>query len=323
MSHGPAPLPEVEHLSTPQSFFWLLFLAFDWLVIIGAIVLALLFPSWWLYSIVVIVIGSRQNALGVLGHDGAHGHGVQSLWLNDLLTNLFCFWPIGMDLAAYRAYHFEHHKYAGTVDDPELESKYWAGPNWDTPLTKKGMVLNFLLDLTGIGLLIYKRRVVMAFFKGYFFKRRDQEEEKRSLFFMHRDWWSIVRFGYLAAIIVVLGMLDLWPALLLFMVSIATAGFAFLRVRIWTEHGGIYGTHRFHPTWWQRYIFFPHNTWCHYEHHKWSTVPLVNLPSARLLDTSVPVVTMGEVFRAIAQAPIIPSGALPNGDLPLSVRNIA
>lgn len=312
MSYMPHPRPEVVHLSTVPDEHWIMLVVFDWILIVGAMYFAIQYPVWWVIAIAVVIIGSRQHALGVLAHDGAHGHGLSRLWLNDIVTNLFCLWPVGMDLAAYRSYHFAHHKYFGTVHDPELESKYWAGPNWDTPLTKGRLLRNFLLDLAGIGILMYKRRLMVAFLKGELPKKQ-LEAERKSLFS------DVHRFGYLATIVLILLLLDLWIVLFLWVVSIITAGFAFFRIRVWSEHGGIFGTHRFTPTWWQRFLFFPHNTWCHYEHHKWSTIPLKNLPKARLLDTEVPVGTTSDIFHAILTAPIIPSGALPNGDFPPSI----
>lgn len=84
---------------------WLRTLIIDLAIIVAAfIVLPLPFS--------ILVIGTRQHALAILGHDGAHGHATQ--WMTRLV-----FWSIGVNLERYRAFHFDHHKYLGTDRDPE------------------------------------------------------------------------------------------------------------------------------------------------------------------------------------------------------------
>ena len=57
-------------------------------------------------------------------------------------------------------------------------------------------------------------------------------------------------------------------------------------------------------------LFAPHNVWYHYEHHRWASIPFYNLPAARKLDTSVPVMTLTELYQFYAQAPPSKSGTL-------------
>lgn len=92
-------------------------LALDLGIIAGAS-----FLPWY---IAVLVIGTRQHALAILGHDGAHGHAPQ--WLTRLI-----FWSIGVNLDRYRAFHFDHHKYLGTDRDPEspFRNDDWNKFSW-------------------------------------------------------------------------------------------------------------------------------------------------------------------------------------------------
>ena len=93
--------------------------------------------------------------------------------------------------------------------------------------------------------------------------------------------------------------------LALWLVSIGTAQWAAFRVLIWTEHAGLPEgqTHRFHANWWQRWLFFPMNTWCHYEHHASAATPFYRLPALRRELDAVPILTVGQVFELLARAP--------------------
>lgn len=72
--------------------------------------------------IAILIIGSRQHALGMLGHDGAHGLAFESRAVNDRFTKL-CFALIGIRLRPYRLFHMPHHQHLGQPDDPELPLK--------------------------------------------------------------------------------------------------------------------------------------------------------------------------------------------------------
>ncbi len=50
----------------------LLTISFDWLVIAGVIAASLYFPNMPVYLFSILVIASRQHALFVVMHDGAH-----------------------------------------------------------------------------------------------------------------------------------------------------------------------------------------------------------------------------------------------------------
>lgn len=307
--HRPPVLPEVAHVSTPVLWRWLVPLMVDWGVIVGVFFVVLNVNVWWLYILGMAVIGSRQHALTILGHDGAHGSITKNLPLNDLLTSIFCFWPMGASLKAYREYHFIHHHSVGTIEDPELMGKYWSGPHWDLPVSRLRIIGNFLLDVLGIGILIYKWRYISekCFHKWFWCTQRVHRTG------IHSQW------VFLAIISAGCVYIDLWQIPLIWFLSMVTWGFAFFRLRIWTEHLGTFGTHRLHPNWWQRLLLLPHNTWLHFEHHRWSSVPFWNLTHARTLDTNTPVITLGQLFTELSTTQPIASGALPDGTFPKEV----
>ena len=83
---------------------------------------------------------------------------------------------------------------------------------------------------------------------------------------------------------------------ILWFVSLGTIFWTIFRIRIWTEHVGTQGTHVLRPTALQKFIFLPHNTWCHYEHHEHPHVPCWALPSIR--HPATPTVTLRQLFAS-------------------------
>jgi fatty acid desaturase len=202
------------------------------------------------------------------------------------LTCLLCLWPLGFALEGYRRFHFKHHRAVGTPDDPELihkDNKWLA--QWRLPFSEwktAGHVVGDFLggSLPHLGLAAYLTRPVSL---------RDQVGPALTIgTFVTLSWW--------------LGCLWI-PAL--WFGSMVTSFWAVFRLRIWTEHTveDEFGdpTHRISANAWQRFLFLPHYTWCHWEHHEYPQVPGVNLPKVRALTLAdgPPVVSVGDMFRSL------------------------
>jgi fatty acid desaturase len=68
---------------------------------------------------VVLVMGLRMNAFGVVIHEGSHGFLAKSRRLNDRITNCgIAFWTIN-SVEEYRPTHRLHHRYLGQERDPD------------------------------------------------------------------------------------------------------------------------------------------------------------------------------------------------------------
>ncbi len=65
-----------------------------------------------------IIIGWAQYSLGNAMHEAVHFNFANKK--KDFLASLFTAYPIGFNLN-YRNFHFKHHKYVGTENDPEYE----------------------------------------------------------------------------------------------------------------------------------------------------------------------------------------------------------
>lgn len=93
---------------------WMRAFALDWLVILAAYKAAFLWLPWWqlAFVVAVLVVGNRQHAIAILGHDGTHGHASRrATW--------WAFFPLGIDRDAYFRFHIAHHFHVGTKRDPE------------------------------------------------------------------------------------------------------------------------------------------------------------------------------------------------------------
>lgn len=230
---------------------WSISVAVNWLVIVAAIVLAYRFDHLAGYALAVLVVGTRQHALAVLAHDGAHLHVTRIQWLNDAVTSVFCFWPLGVGLHGWRKFHFKHHRTVGTPDDPELQIKRKYPKRWSPETNQRRQ---FLADILGFSALEATMLIRLA-----------PPERKIDV------------LGPIATIVIcwvaVLYWAD-WRALAIWHVATGTSFWAMFRLRAFTEHVGTTSTHRLsEPPLWKKLTYLPENTWLHWEHHKWPAVP--------------------------------------------------
>lgn len=148
------PLPDAAQLAQLTAVAplpWLKRVLADWAVIVVAYLIA-----WWAdhpagFLLVMPIIAVQQHALAILAHDGAHRLVSRTRWLNDFLTNLFCFWPLGFPLGGYRRFHFQHHRETGTADDPELRHKQ-VFKQWALPLRPAKLAAHITTDVLGGGI---------------------------------------------------------------------------------------------------------------------------------------------------------------------------
>jgi len=215
---------------------WLFAVIIDWSLILLSFVAV---DKWsWCAPLTVFLVGIQQHAIGLLGHEAAHQKG----WLNDLLANLLCFWPIGSSISAYRDFHFAHHRYQGDLwrDPEEIHRQRLSRWQWTTPCSMTKRVVLFVLDHLFLGAVEVSKAIRLV-------------------------------GDPVAAFILVIAFVILWqycPVGLLWYVSLITTFWAVFRIRIWTEHvGSSDGTHRSTtPSWWMRPIL-RHHTYKHREHH--------------------------------------------------------
>ena len=133
---------------------WLL-VAGNWATIAAVLAPLALAPGPLTFLLALLLLPGRQLGLAVLMHEAGHGTLFASARLNRWIGQWCCALPLFNDLPSYAAGHREHHRMAGTRDDPDLPN-YAAYPVDRASFRRK--VLRDLSGRTGLRLLGFVAR---------------------------------------------------------------------------------------------------------------------------------------------------------------------
>lgn len=267
---------------------YLLLISFNWAIIIGMIVLAIKVNHWALYIITPFIVASRQHGLFVIMHDQVHGNIARKgskRWIGDLIANVFCSYPLGMNTNRYREQHLTHHKYPNGQQDP-----YWHSMNtlkgWKQPQTRKQYTLTLLKDLLGMTpgdtmKLIWPWHV----FSNHFSRKLKNGIPPLSL----PDRLGL--YIFMAAVGVFIFYYRPWAALVLWFLAQNFILNAIIRVRAMAEHpfvevsknddiAQIAYSNTVTPNIFERFFFAPFNASYHTVHHLYPGLPTYNLKRA-------------------------------------------
>lgn len=267
---------------------WALAVLFDWLVIGASLLVAVRSESYLAAFAALWVVGNRQHAIAVLGHEGAHYTIHSSKALNDFLSDLLCFWPLLITTEGYRALHFKHHRNTGTKDDPELMHKKARAPQWNLPMRPSTLASYALKDLFGYSL--PDLAIILTFSKP----------EKPV---------KLVPVLVLHGVFLAVASQVSWLLPMLWYGALATTFMVFFRLRLWFEHQATFETQRVALSPAVAAVFAPHNIWLHWEHHRWPTIPFDNLPRARQAVAMPVPLSLEQLIRLYGEAPVTASGA--------------
>lgn len=261
----------------PACLRWIMTCIANWLIIFVTFLFAYHYPYIWVYVLVVFVIGNRQHAIALLGHEGSHYTLSTNRTWNDFLTGALSYWPMGVSLAGYREFHFKHHQYVGTKNDPELEHKSAFAPGYELPISRTKMVLFFLKDM----LCLSSNEVILAL---KFFTPKNKIHLFIPIIFLGTIIASLIYFGFF------------WVVVLWF-ISIYTSFWAFFRIRIYIEHVGTTQTHRVKINQILKLIFFPHGADTHWEHHMWPNILYYQRDKVREIFPDPNLIGLEELFE--------------------------
>ena len=243
-----------------------------WAVIAMAMAAAVIWsnPLVWLLS--GIVIGSRQLGLLILMHDAAHGILARTPWLNTMLGQGLCAWPMLADQHAYRRYHLRHHAHTLQAGDPDLVL------TGHYPISRVSLRRKLLRDLSGQTGLAQRRGQFAAALGS-----PDQPMAARIGYFLRILGPAIAANLTLFGILSALGYWQLYP--LLWLLPALTWHQAVLRIRNIAEHAVVpdpsdpfQQARTTHANGWMRALVAPYWVNFHLEHHLCMWVPCYRLP---------------------------------------------
>ena len=250
---------------------WLLVVS-NWLAIAAIFAVVGLFPNPLTIVLAIVLLAGRQLGLSVLMHECGHRTLFRTQLLNDVIGQWFCALPVMNDQPSYARGHLEHHRMAGTREDPDLPN-YQAYPVSRASFKRK--VIRDLTGQTGIKLLGFILRGASGFVS--------RERRKSAKPFLQELLVQVILFSllYLAGI----G----WTYLL-WVIAYMTVFMFIIRVRQVAEHAAVpdlydpdvrLNTRTVEAPWWQRLLFAPNGVNYHMEHHFMASVPCYRLAALR------------------------------------------
>jgi fatty acid desaturase len=222
--------------------------------------------------VVLVLLPGRQLGLAVLMHEAGHGSLFDNPSANRWVGQWLCALPTLGDLPSYAAGHAEHHRLAGTHEDPDL-------PNYQRyPVSAESFRRKVIRDLTGqTGF-----KLLAAIVGGAAGVIGDQPRQGRALLAK-----QIAVQVALFALLSVMGVGWTWW---LWFLTFMTTFMLVIRLRQVAEHAAV--PDLYHPDprlntrtvvapWWQRFLVAPINVNYHMEHHFMAGVPCYRLPLLR------------------------------------------
>lgn len=238
--------------------------AHNWLMIISVFMVVALWTNPLTIILGILLLGGRQLGLAVLMHEAGHKVLFKSPKLNTTIGQWLGAYPILADCEAYGASHREHHRLAGTHDDPDL-------PNYEKyPIALASFRRKITRDLTGRT----GSKLLIGSLSGIGNRMTMRENEKT----------NSARQGLLVNLLMFLslaiaGVAELY---LLWVVAYLTAYPLIARIRQLAEHANVPGLYESDPrgntrttraNLLERLVLAPNYVNFHIEHHLLPSVP--------------------------------------------------
>lgn len=265
---------KVKELSRLDSSKFLNYLYLDWGIIIATIYLAESFFNPLVYIAAIIIIATRQQAIGVLSHDVVHYRFLNNRKLADWMGNIFMTWPLFFTIPGYRSMHLRHHSKVNTEDDPDWTRRKGKS-DWAYPMTKRKLYTMLFLDISGLNLYQNIQKLFLP---------KSDKKLKKDFQSVDKSYYFVMFVFYFLAIMTITGY-GVWKEFFMYWIVPYFTFFKFIkRLRAVGEHFGvpesnikeITRTTICNPI--EEFFFSQHNINYHVEHHRYAGVPFYNLP---------------------------------------------
>jgi fatty acid desaturase len=247
-----------------------------WLTIATA--LSLSHISLFFLPLVIPIIASRLHGLIVIMHDGAHYLLNRNKIINDMVSNLFCAFPLQISTEAYRKTHNWHHSHTQTMKDPNFVimriEDAWRFPKAKIEVRKTLLKDMFLMTMKDHMLILKDWQVLPNY------KKLNKLEQ-------------LMFPVFLVGILAMTHMFGLWMDFFILQFSSLLIN-PIARIRAMSEHihqesQGQQKIHKLQETptvnanFIERFFIAPFNTNRHLEHHIYPTIPYYNLEKVHAL----------------------------------------
>jgi fatty acid desaturase len=158
-------LQHLRHTDNTTNWYYL---ARAWVLIllcVGAVVgahqwlLAEGYSPWWailFWVPAVVVIGASQHQLAGATHEATHYILFKNRVLNEVISDLFCMFPLFSSTYVFRLHHLAHHQFINDPErDPDLSQLRHSGHWLKFPASKRALILMLLWQMTLIPLIFY------------------------------------------------------------------------------------------------------------------------------------------------------------------------
>lgn len=257
-------------------------LALNYAIILAAIMLLSFNAGVASQVLAFVIIGTRQYAIFIIGHDGIHRNLHPRAGWNDRLTHWFIFAPLVMVLETGRVSHLGHHRLLGSHEDPD---------RYLHTAENKSTRLQFFVFLTGLSTFLKTVWKVTRTTHSTSGETRATGRITHTLgIFLSTRIPMIIAQTILIAGFVAVG--SWWWYLLFWIAPIYCLVFVPDEIRAFCDHAhpsipdddvDEIRLITYDPSMLERIFLSPTNINFHAEHHLWPFLPYYNLPRARRL----------------------------------------
>lgn len=256
-------------------------LIMEWATV-GAIVTgAIYFDRLPVYLAAMVVMGAVQHRLAALGHEAAHGTLFPNRFWNDVIADVFCFFPVLGTVQNYRRWHLAHH---ASPNDPERDPDILNLGPWllrdRFPMSRGRMVWLVFWRLISSPVCFikygfeYSKLNTLGLGKGLGPIAHYPRLYSPSVAMVLR----LIVYGAVACVVTPFGVRGLWYFAVLWMIPLTTSLMYFLMLRDTFQHtnadaGRYTNTRVFRVNALMRWAVFPYGQDLHLPHHASPGVP--------------------------------------------------